>query len=53
MNKRKAKKAVKKKHNLKKYPKGLPPRIVDVYFSILKEELQKQLEEAILFGERA
>ena len=50
MNHRIAKKRVKAKHHLKKYPGNLPPRFVDILFTEFKKRLKEEITNTILYG---
>lgn len=52
MNRRLAKKAVKKKHHLRKYPGDIEPRMLDRLLSEFKDELAKAIDNAVMFGNR-
>lgn len=52
MNRRLAKKKVKQKHFIRKYPNGLAPRQVDILYTNFNAELSRAIERAILYGDK-
>ena len=51
MNRRKAKKALKKKYkSLNKYPGNIPPKLLDRVLTDMIMKLHEELEKAILYG---
>ena len=52
MNKRQAKKYVKKRCCLNTYPKGIPPKMMLNIYTDLVRHLSKAIDDTILFGLR-
>lgn len=51
MNKRQAKKRVKKKYNLVRYPNGMIPRWADRFFGAIEESIKLAIKNGKSFGE--
>lgn len=51
MNFRKAKKRIKKKWRIKKWPGNLPPRLVDDFYTKMFAALSTAIDRAILYGD--
>lgn len=51
MNKRQAKKRVKKKYNLAKYPKGMMPRWADRFLGAIEKSIELAIKNGTNFDE--